>query len=128
MGRPDWNTYFLDIAAVVATRATCPRKQVGAVLVDAEHRIIATGYNGAPSGDPHCFDEGCLIYEDEDHYQHCGRATHAETNAVATARFAGQTERLKGATCYTTITPCPGCAYQLEYYGVTTHIWREDYP
>lgn len=123
MPRPDWNDYFLDIAAVVATRATCPRKQVGAVLVDTEHRIIATGYNGAQPGEPHCFDEGCVMEDG-----HCKRATHAETNAVATAKLAGQTERLKGATCYTTITPCPGCAYQLEYYGVTNHIWREDYP
>ena len=71
--------YYLEIARVVSTRSTCPRASVGAVIVK-DHRIVATGYNGAPSGEPHCTDVGCQLVDG-----HCSRAIHAETNAVAQA-------------------------------------------
>ena len=79
MERPDWNTYFISIAEQVAQRATCPRASVGAVIVK-DHRIIATGYNGAPAGEPHCIEVGCII-----EHNHCLRAIHAEVNAVCQA-------------------------------------------
>lgn len=82
MSRPNWDTYFLNIAKEVAKRSTCPRASVGAVIVK-DRRILATGYNGAAPGEPHCIDEGCIIESN-----HCQRAIHAETNAVAqSARF-----------------------------------------
>ena len=76
-GRVDWDTYFFEIARVVSTRATCPRASIGVVLVDTHHRILGTGYNGSPSGEPHCSEVGCELYAD-----HCVRAKHAERNAV----------------------------------------------
>lgn len=79
MSRPDWDTYFIRIALEVSKRSTCPRASVGAVIV-RDNRILATGYNGAPAGEKHCSDVGCLIVG-----EHCQRAVHAETNAMAQA-------------------------------------------
>lgn len=80
--RPDWDTYFMSIAEVVASRSTCPRASVGAVIVK-NNRILSTGYNGAPPGELHCTDIGCSMVNN-----HCERTIHAETNAVAqAARF-----------------------------------------
>jgi len=79
MERPNWDEYFLNIAAEIAQRATCPRAQVGAVIVK-DHRIISTGYNGAAAGEPHCYDAGCIMEN-----EHCQRAIHAEVNAVCQA-------------------------------------------
>jgi len=90
--RPDWHEYFINIAEQVAQRATCPRAQVGAVIVK-DHRIIATGYNGAPASEPHCLDEGCLMENG-----HCQRAIHAEVNAVCQAAKFGQS--VDGAFLY----------------------------
>src|SRR5947209_18034967 len=72
--RPGWDEYFMEIARTVATRATCPRAAVGAVLV-REHRILTTGYNGSPRGVAHCTEVGCTLIND-----HCMRATLAEAN------------------------------------------------
>lgn len=92
MKRPNWDNYFIDIACKVAQRATCPRARVGAVIVK-DHRVISTGYNGAPASEPHCSDVGCNVVND-----HCQRAIHAEVNAVGqAARFGLPTE---GATLY----------------------------
>ena len=91
--RPEWRDYFLDIARAVSARASCPRAQVGAVLVDDDHRILSTGYNGAPTGTHHCIDVGCLMSDD-----HCQRALHAEMNAVGNAARIGVI--VKGATLY----------------------------
>ena len=77
--RPDWRTYFLNIARAVAQRATCSRAQVGAVIV-RDNRILATGYNGSLPGGHHCLDYGCDMKDG-----HCIRAIHAEVNAVAHA-------------------------------------------
>lgn len=79
MTRPDWNLYFIRIAKEVASRSTCPRAAVG-VVITINNRILATGYNGAPAGKPHCDDIGCEVVDD-----HCVRALHAEANAVAQA-------------------------------------------
>lgn len=92
MERPDWDDYFINIADEVAQRSTCPRAKVGAVIVK-DHRIIATGYNGAPAGKSHCYDEGCIMENG-----HCQRAVHAETNAIAQAAKYGLA--IEGATLY----------------------------
>ena len=90
--RPDWDTYFIRIAIEVAQRSTCPRAAVGAVIVK-DNRILATGYNGAPAGEPHCIDSKCIMVND-----HCVRAIHAETNAIAQAAKNGVA--VEGATLY----------------------------
>lgn len=92
MNRPNWDEYFISIAREVARRATCPRAKVGAVIVK-DHRIISTGYNGAPAGEPHCCDVGCDIVND-----HCCRTIHAEVNAVGQAARFGLP--IEGATVY----------------------------
>lgn len=94
MDRPTWDRYFSNIAKEVATRATCPRASVGVVVVK-DHRILSTGYNGAPSGEPHCLDVGCLILTVNGH---CERTIHAETNAVVQAARFGMS--VNGATLY----------------------------
>lgn len=90
--RPDWDTYFINIAREVAQRSTCPRAKVGAVIVKNNH-IISTGYNGAPAGEPHCLDEGCIV-----EHGHCLRAVHAEVNAVCQAAKFGLS--VSGAELY----------------------------
>jgi len=102
MNRPSWDDYFLSIAKAVAARSTCPRASVGAVIV-RNNRIISIGYNGAPAGEPHCTEVGCLVEND-----HCQRVIHAESNAVAAAaRFGLATE---GATLYIWSSPLvPAC-------------------
>ena len=92
MTRPDWDLYFIRIAMEVASRATCPRAAVGAVVVKG-NRILSTGYNGAPAGEEHCTDVGCLMEN-----EHCQRAVHAEFNALGFAAKYGIS--LDGATMY----------------------------
>lgn len=92
MIRPTWHEYFLSLAKLVASRSTCPRASVGAIIV-RDKRVLATGYNGAPSGEPHCIDAGCLVVDG-----HCQRAIHAETNAIAQAARFGIP--IGGATLY----------------------------
>ena len=85
--RPSWDEYFLGIADLVSKRSTCLRRRVGAVLVKDRH-ILATGYNGAPSGLPHCLDIGCLLQQlnvpSGERHELC-RALHAEQNALIQA-------------------------------------------
>lgn len=108
--------YFYEMARVVALRATCPRRNVGAVLVSTENRVLATGYNGAPSGMRHCTDVGCEVVDN-----HCQRAIHAEVNAVAQAAMYGIP--IKGARLYLytgedRIPPCRECTKVLLAAGV----------
>ena len=81
--RPGWDEYFMEVARTVATRATCPRASVGAVLV-REQRILTTGYNGAPRHVAHCTEVGCELSGG-----HCVRSTHAEANAVVQGALHG---------------------------------------
>jgi dCMP deaminase len=122
--RPDWDAYFLKMAAVCAERATCDRKYVGAVIVRDNHPI-ATGYNGSPPGLPHCDEAGHLLRE-VDGRPSCHRATHAEQNAILTAaRFGHRTE---GATIYVTAQPCLNCAKAIITAGIRRVVWTEGYP
>ena len=96
--RIDWDQYFMIQAALLASRSTCKRLSVGAVLV-RDKRIIAGGYNGSVSGDDHCIDEGCYLRDG-----HCVRTIHAEMNAILQcARFGMSTD---GASLYVTDFPC----------------------
>lgn len=109
----------MQIARTVATRATCPRASVGAVLT-RDHRILTTGYNGAPRGVPHCLDAGCLLVND-----HCQRATHAEANAVVQAALHGV--GTVGATAYCTHSPCSNCTKILMSAGIERIVYETSY-
>lgn len=124
--RPDWDQYFLEIAKVVAKRSTCSRKQVGAVIADARHRIVSAGYNGSPAGTPHCTDEdvGCLLKNIEGR-DSCIRTIHAEANALAHAGTEGY--RTRGWTIYVTVTPCYECAKLIIQAGVQRVVYAEYY-
>ncbi len=122
--RLSFDTYFINLAQVTATRGTCDRKQVGAVLVDAGNRIISTGYNGAPAGMPHCDDlhVGHELVE-IDGRPSCIRALHAESNAIDYA--AGK--EMKGGTIYTTIIPCYECAKRIINAGIVRAVYLQYY-
>jgi dCMP deaminase len=111
--RPDIDEYFLKIASVVAERSTCRRHHVGAVAVKDKH-ILATGYNGAPSGQKDCLELGCLRDElniaSGERHEIC-RAIHAEQNVIIQASLHGVS--LEGATIYVTHSPCVLCAKML---------------
>jgi len=111
--RPDIDEYFLKIAAVVAERSTCRRHHVGAVAVKDKH-ILATGYNGAPSGLKDCLELGCLRDElgiKSGTRQEICRGIHAEQNVIIQASLHGVS--LEGATVYVTHSPCILCAKML---------------
>ena len=126
--RPDWDTYFMRITKLVATRSSCLRRCVGAVLVK-DKRILATGYNGAPAGMAHCEEAGCLrdqlhIPSGERH-ELC-RGLHAEQNAIIQA--ARQGTEIKDSTLYCTTAPCSLCAKMLINAGVTRIVYEGSYP
>lgn len=111
--------YFIEIAKVVAKRATCPRLKVGAVLV-RDKMLLSTGYNGAPRGLPHCTDEGCKLYKG-----HCVRTVHAESNAVAQAAFNGT--KTYDSTLYVTHLSCHICLKLLINAGVKRIVYVGKY-
>ena len=128
---PTWDEYFLGIAQAVAARAKCRRRKVGAVLV-LDRRIIATGYNGAASGEPDCLEGACprgLLTYDQiaglGDYDRPGTpgfciAIHAEVNALLFS-----TRDTKGATAYITDEPCPGCRKALAAAGIVRAVWPD---
>lgn len=126
--RPSWDEYFLEVAHLVARRATCLRRRVGAVLVK-EKRILATGYNGAPSGLGHCLDIGCLREKlkvpSGERHELC-RALHAEQNALIQASLYGIS--VKGSTLYATNQPCAICAKMLINAGIKEIVASCGYP
>jgi dCMP deaminase len=126
--RPDWDRYFMQIASVVATRSTCLRRQVGALLV-LNKRILTTGYNGTPSGLKHCEEVGCLreklnIPSGERH-ELC-RGLHAEQNAIIQAAIHGVA--IENSVLYCTHYPCAVCAKMLVNAGVKNLILSSNYP
>ena len=108
--RPSWDDYFMHITREVAKRGTCMRRQVGAILVKDKH-ILATGYNGAPAGLPHCDEVGHMIEDG-----HCVATIHAELNAVVQAARNGA--RIEGASIYITASPCWSCFKVLANAGI----------
>lgn len=123
--RPAWDVYFLSIARLVSTRATCDRKHVGTVLVDPDHQIISTGYNGALPGEPHCDEAGHDLVTLADGTTNCVRTQHAEVNCVAQAAKRGVSVR--GATLYTTTYPCWPCARVVLSAGVRRIVYEGNY-
>ncbi|MDR2179725.1 MAG: cytidine/deoxycytidylate deaminase family protein [Synergistaceae bacterium] len=126
--RPDWDTYFIAIAMMAATRSTCLRRQVGAVIT-RDRQIVSTGYNGAPSGTAHCLDIGCLremlgIPSGERH-EMC-RGSHAESNAIAQAARMGIAT--DGAALYCTHEPCSLCTKVILNAGIVKVVYMHPYP
>lgn len=117
--RASWDHYFMDIAKVVSSRSTCPRKAVGAVLV-RDRTILSTGYNGSIRGMPHCSDVGCIIDNN-----HCVATVHAEVNAVVQAAKNGV--MVEGAIAYVTASPCWNCFKTLANAGITRIVYSEFY-
>ncbi|MEG1584394.1 MAG: cytidine/deoxycytidylate deaminase family protein [Anaerovorax sp.] len=129
MDRPSWDEYFMEVAEVTAQRSTCMRRQVGAVIVKDKH-ILATGYNGAPTGIKHCEDRGgCLRQKlnipSGQRHELC-MALHAEQNAIIQAATLGQS--IKGGTIYVTNQPCVICAKMIINSGIKRIVIREGYP
>ncbi len=126
--RPSWDDYFWTITNDVAERSTCMRRHVGAIIVK-DRRILATGYNGAPTGIEHCLTAGCLreklgIPSGQQH-ELC-RGTHAEQNAVIQAAKHGVS--IDGATVYCTNQPCVVCAKILINAGIAEVVYSNPYP
>ncbi len=117
--RPSWDDYFINISLAVAERSTCDRAHVGAVLVK-DKRILTTGFNGSPSGQGHCDEEGHLLVDG-----HCVRTIHAETNAIIQAALHGVST--KGASCYVTHFPCIQCTKTLINAGVSRVVYVNNY-
>lgn len=126
--RPDWDSYFMEIARIVSMRSTCLRRNVGAVIVK-DKRILATGYNGAPSGLKHCLEVSCLrermkIAPGERH-ELC-RGLHAEQNAIIQAAYHGVS--INGAHLYCTHLPCSICIKMLINAGIGKVYYEDGYP
>jgi dCMP deaminase len=117
--RASWDEYFMDIARVVASRSTCDRKHVGAVIV-RDRMILATGYNGSIRGLSHCDEEGHLMEDG-----HCVRTVHAEANAIVQAARNGV--RLDGGEIYVTASPCFGCFKMIANAGLRRIVFGEFY-
>jgi dCMP deaminase len=116
--RPSWDETFVRIAKEVARRGTCPRAQVGAVIVTADHRVVSVGYNGSPAGMPHCIDVGCIKLPSGG----CGRAVHAEVNALMQAG-----PEARGCTLYVTMSPCFACASVIVNAGIVKVVYTDRY-
>lgn len=129
MSRPDWKTYFLDIADAVSARGECTRRHVAAVLVK-NNRIKATGYNGAPAGKPSCLDGACPrgrasreeipSYADGNHDYSTCIAIHAEANVI----MESSREDREGSILYVTVAPCGECKKLIEGSGIPIVVWR----
>jgi len=117
--RASWDEYFMNIASVVASRATCDRKHVGAVIV-RDKTILSTGYNGSIRGMPHCSEVGHMMEDG-----HCVATIHAETNAVLQAAKNGVS--IDGATVYVTASPCWNCFKMITNAGIRRIVYGEFY-
>ena len=127
MERPSRDEYFMKMAELAATRSTCLRRKVGAVIVKDSH-VLSTGYNGSPRGVSHCEEKGCLRVlmnvPSGTRHELC-RGVHAEQNAVTQAAYFGTS--VKDATIYTTTFPCSLCAKILINSGIKEIVYSEGY-
>ncbi len=117
--RSNWDDYFMRLAREVATRSTCDRKHVGAVVV-RDRMILTTGYNGSVRGLPHCRDVGCMMVDG-----HCARTIHAEANALVQAARNGV--RVAAADIYITASPCLSCLKLIANAGLRRVVFGEFY-
>lgn len=122
--RPTKDEWFMEIAQVTAKRATCPRRQVGAVIVDARGYILSTGYNGLPSGFPHCIEQSCggAHFPSGQGLDKC-QALHAEQNAIARLK-----EPFAADTMYVTTAPCMSCTKLALATSIKRIVFLSDYP
>lgn len=124
--RQSWDKYFMDMASQVASRSTCLRRQIGAVAVNQKHRVLGTGYNGAPSGMSHCTKDTCIRIQKNipsgTQLDVC-KAIHAEANIVLQLG-----EQLHNATLYCTARPCTSCLKLLMGAGIKRIVWITNYP
>ncbi|MCI5675175.1 MAG: cytidine/deoxycytidylate deaminase family protein [Ezakiella sp.] len=118
--RESWDDYFLDITKIVSKRSTCDRAFVGCVLVNGDHRIVSTGYNGSVAGNPHCSDVGHVMRDG-----HCIATIHAEMNALLYCAKEGIS--VKGCTAYITHFPCLNCTKALIQAGIKRIVYIESY-
>ena len=125
--RPSWDTYFMEIAKVVASRSNCLRRHVAAVIVKDNH-ILSTGYNGTPRGVKNCFDGGCPRCaghaKSGTGLEEC-LCVHAEQNAICQAARYGV--NISGSTIYITISPCLTCAKLIINSGISEVVYGGDY-
>lgn len=113
--RKSWDSYYLEMAELISSRATCDRMHCGAVVVN-DGRIISTGYNGSVRGEPHCDDVGHWMEDN-----HCIRTIHAEANALL---FADRSDA-NGSTVYINNPPCARCQNLMRQAGVIRCVWME---
>lgn len=126
MDRMSWDNYFYELAEMVASRSTCIRRHVGAVLVNEKHRILGTGYNGPYSGYPHCTEESCIRTKmniPSGSETHLCVAVHAEMNIIHMLR---DTE-IKDGTLYCTTQPCCTCLKSFLSCGIYRIVWKDEY-
>jgi dCMP deaminase len=126
--RPDWDSYFMEIAQIVSKRSTCKRRNVGALIVK-DKRILSTGYNGAPMGLAHCTEGECLrerLHVPAGERHELCRGLHAEQNAIVQAAYHGAS--INGAQLYTTHLPCSICIKMVMNAGITTVFYIDGYP
>ena len=127
MTRPSWPEYFMAITGLVAKRSTCMRRHVGAILVK-DKRILASGYNGAPSGMKHCEETGCLRAESDvpsgERHELC-RGLHAEQNLIIQAAYHGIS--INGSVLYCTNKPCVICTKMIINAGIKKIYYGEGY-
>lgn len=132
--RKDWDTYFMDIAYMAATRSQCSRRHVGAVLVQGK-KLLGSAYNGAPMGAPDCQEAGCMLVEEYEmetqegseqlvRKERCIRTIHAEQNLLL---FTDRRDR-DGSTIYVTDQPCWTCANMIANSGVREVVYHRPYP
>ncbi|MBI2053870.1 MAG: cytidine/deoxycytidylate deaminase family protein [Candidatus Staskawiczbacteria bacterium] len=127
--RPSWDEYFLNLLEPLGSRGTCDRGRSGAVIVSPHHTILATGYVGAPPGQPHCDEAGHMmitrIDEKGNQSQHCVRTLHAEENAILQCAKDGI--KLEGAVIYAKMVPCYNCAMRIVRVGIKRVVAQKRY-
>lgn len=128
MARPTWDEYFMSLARLAATRSTCLRRQVGAVIVK-DRMLLSTGYNDTPRGLPNCGDGGCARCRSGapagSGLDTC-LCLHAEQNAIIQAAFHGV--EVAGGMIYCTHQPCLTCAKMIVNAGLTRIVYESPYP
>ena len=127
--RPAWDEYFLAILEPIGRRGSCDRGRSGSVIVSPGHTIIATGYVGAPPGQPHCDEAGhmmkTVIDSEGNQSQHCVRTLHAEENAILQCAKDGI--KIEGATIYSKMVPCYNCAMRIVRVGIKRVVALKKY-
>jgi dCMP deaminase len=115
------DAYYVEMTKLISARSTCPRKKIGAILVDKDSRVVGSGYNGSPTKMDHCTDAGCLLVKEGD-TEHCVRTVHAEQNALLQAG-----RKAEGGTLYCNVLPCPICFKMCIQAGIKRIVYLEDY-